>query len=205
MLIGKKVEVVGEASNGMETVKQVRELKPNIVSLELDLATMNGIETCRNIKEREEKTGVLFLTQSSSLYNLRDALAAGGDGLVTKDCGFEEFYRALEILMRGKKHFCPCATELIVSEIKTLRKGQSVKSDPPPLTDREVQMIRLLADGKMIKEIAFELGVSNKTVETHVRNIKEKFTRAGLSPSLANLIKFAIREGLTSEHLNPVG
>jgi two-component system, NarL family, response regulator NreC len=188
------MEVVGEADNGKETVKLAAKVGPHIVVMDVAMPDLNGIEATRKIVGGNPHTKVIALSGHANKEFVREMLTAGASAYVLKKRAYEELARAIREVMKGKKYLSPDIARGVVDDYVEL---SSSISDTPAfivLTDREREVLQQLAEGKSTKEMADELNVSVKTVETHRRNIMQKLNLH----SVAELTKYAIREGVTS-------
>jgi two-component system response regulator NreC len=188
------IKVVGEAENGLEAVEMVDKLSPEVVIMDIAMPGMNGIEATKLIDEKTSHTvKVIGLTMHSDIRYVTKMLKAGASGFLLKDCSSEELVEAIRTVKTGEAYLCTWVKENLAKDYVDILKGDKV-STASVLTSREHEVIKLLADGQSIKEIASRLNVSPKTVETHRQNIMEKL---GIN-NTAELVKYAIREGLTS-------
>jgi len=187
-------ECVAEASGGHEAVQKARKFHPDIVIMDIVLPNLNGIEATRQIKSQQPEIEVVVLSMHATRNYVLQALQAGASAYLPKDCTLEELAAALTSVTKGGMYLSPAITT--AAALKNEAAGISAKNfaDGRPLTRRELQVLRLIADGKSTKEIATTLEVSAKTIETHRKQIMDKLeirTTAGLT-------KYCIREGLTS-------
>ena len=189
----KNIEVVGEASDGIDAVKKAKSLRPHIVIMDLAMPVINGIEATRQINGEMKDIKVIALSMHSDRRFIIEILRAGAKGFVLKQAAFEELVAAINSVYKGNAYLSTDIVDVVVQDYVR----QLIESDSPAyrkLTDRERQVLKLLAEGKSTKEIAYALDVSVKTVESHRLNIRDKM---GID-NLASLTKFAIREGLTT-------
>ena len=182
-------EVVGEAGNGIEAVEVTRRLRPDVVLMDIDMPELSGLEATRRIC-RSPGPRVLIL----SLYDDEDLVAgcldAGAAGYVLKDGPTSQLLFAIEAVHRGERYLSPRALSVVVDHARKGGKGTGTRYDL--ITDREREVLKLLADGFSSKEIATKLKLSVKTVEAHKYNLMRKLdihNRAGL-------VKYAIRKKL---------
>jgi DNA-binding NarL/FixJ family response regulator len=188
------MEVVGEADNGKETVGLASKAGAHVVVMDVAMPDLNGIEATRKIVSLNPNTKVVALSGHANKEFVREMLTAGASAYVLKKRACEELVRAVREVMKGKKYLSPDIAQGVVDDYVEL--SSSVSRNPAfiVLTDREREVLQQLAEGKSTKEMADDLSVSVKTVETHRRNIMEKLNLH----SVAELTKYAIREGVTS-------
>jgi DNA-binding NarL/FixJ family response regulator len=190
------MEVVGEAENGREAVKLAGELSPDLVIMDVTMPDLNGIDATRIITSGSNNTKVIALSMYSDKQFVQGMMQAGASGYLLKDCAFEELVSAIQAVIQGDTYLSPGIAGIVVQDyLNKLTTDRS--SADTVLTNREREVLQLIAEGKSTKEIAARLSVSVKTVETHRRQIMEKL---GIF-SIAELTKYAIREGLTSLHI----
>jgi len=180
------LNVCGEASNGREAVKLAEELKPDIVLLDIDMPELSGIEATRQIKKILPDTEVLIYTMHDAEQLIRRALVAGARGFVLKSDSYNKLIEAIEALANHKPFLNLKASETV---LESFVKNAAESEEDEILTDREREIIQLLAEGKSNKEIASRLDISTRTVETHRRAIMNKL---GVG-SFAELVHYAIR------------
>lgn len=188
------MQVVGEADNGARTIELAASAGPHVVVMDVAMPDLNGIEATRKIVEANPHIKVVALSGHESKEFVRKMLTAGASAYVLKKRAYEELARAIREVMKGKKYLSPDIARGVVDDYIEL--SSSVDENPAfvVLTDREREVLQQLAEGKATKEMADALGVSVKTVETHRRNIMDKLDLH----SVAELTKYAIREGVTS-------
>ena len=187
------MQVVAEASNGRKAVELASKLKPDIVVMDIGMADLNGIEATRQIVSKYPHIKVIILTMHADRRYITEALNAGASGYLTKSCSFEELVNAIRAVSDNKKYLSPEVSGIVIEE--SLNKSKKVNGSIfSLLTLREREVLQLLAEGKTVKEIAFELTVSIKTVHTHRTKVMKKLKINNIS----SLIKYAIQEGLIS-------
>jgi len=187
------MEVIAEAENGRTTVQLSRELKPDVVVMDIAMPDLNGIEATRQILTESPDVKVTALSMLSDTKFVREMLSAGASGYLLKDSAFEELGKALRTVINNQIYLSPKIASLVVKDyLGNIANKDSSAS--PVLTNREREVLQLLAEGKSTKQIASSLYVSVKTIETHRKKIMDKL---GIN-SIAELTKYAVREGLTS-------
>ena len=189
------IEVVGEATNGREAIADMDKLKPNIVLMDLVMPVMDGIEAIRQIKISHPQIQILVLTSFATDDKVFPAIKAGALGYLIKDTGPEELVRAIRQVHQGQLTLHPTIAQKLLKEL-TLTSERP--PSPDPLTDREVEVLKLVARGLSNQEIAETLVVSIATVYTHVSNILDKLHLA----SRTQAALYALREGLASLYDN---
>lgn len=187
------MELVGEASDGLEAVRLAAELRPRLVIMDLSMPGLNGAEAIRRILEDNPLVRVLVLSMHSDRRFVASALGAGASAYLLKDCAFEDLTQAIRAVMGGQTYLTPRIAGVVVDEYRQ-RLRERPASQMDLLTPREREVLQLLAEGHGTKAIAAKLDVSVKTVETHRENIMRKLDLH----SIAELTKFAVKEGLTS-------
>lgn len=188
-----QLEVVGAVTDGGQAVRQVREQEPDVVIMDLSMPDMSGIEATQLIKTERPAVKVLCLSMHSDRGFVMGALDAGASGYVLKDGAKRELLEAIRAVTAGQVYLSPCVARMVVEAAKSNGATPALSL----VTERERQVLKLLAQGSTSKEIADRLHLSVKTVGTHRNHIMEKLN----IHSIAELTKFAIREGLTSvEH-----
>ena len=184
------MEVVGEAASGSEALKKVEELQPDVVLMDISMPGMEGLEATAQIKQRAPGTKVLILTMHEDRRYLLPALKAGAAGYVVKRAADAELIGAIRAVQRGEAFLHPSMAKLLVEEYAGGRASGA--SEGQPLSDREGEVLRLIAEGLSYKEMADRLGISVKTVETYRERIKEKLSLH----SRAELVRYALEQGL---------
>lgn len=185
--------VVGEASDGHEAVTLTRKLKPDVVVMDITMPGLNGIDATRQILAEVPHVRVVGLSMNSDRRYVLATLAAGASGYLLKNAASEELTRALAAVVAGQKYVSPLVADAVIDS--AIRETAPASSpDAKALSMREREVLQLLAEGLTSKEIAAKLGIAVSTIETHRRQIMDKLSLR----SIAELTKYAIREGLTS-------
>jgi DNA-binding NarL/FixJ family response regulator len=187
------LEVVAEADDGRATVRLVRDLAPDVVIMDVAMPDLNGIEATRQIITEFPKIKVIALSMYADRRFVVNMLKAGASGYLLKECAFEELVRAIRLVLNHKTYLSPGVTDIVVKDY--------MQGAPPAeasvfsvLTPREREVLQLMAEGKSTTQIADNLHVSVKTIETHRQQVMHKLN----IHSVAELTKYAIREGLTT-------
>jgi two-component system response regulator NreC len=188
----RDMEVIGEAEDGRKAVKQVAKLSPEIVVMDIEMPNLNGIDATRQISGRKKPISVIALSAHTDRRYVTEMLKAGAKGYLLKHTAGDELLNAIRTVKKGKTYLSPEIAETVAEECRR----QSTEATLPfaQLSEREREVLQMLAEGKARKEIAADLCVSVKTIATHVENIMEKLNLH----SVAELTKYAIRQGLTS-------
>ena len=187
------MEVVAEAENGRIAVRLAGEIAPDVVIMDLTMPDLNGVEATRQIVADSPDVKIIALSMHSDSLFVTEMLKSGAAGYLLKDCAFEELAKAIRIVLEGKIYLSPSISGVVVEDyILRLSKTEFVNADA--LSDREREVLQLMAEGSSTKQIAVKLHISIKTVETHRRQIMNKLD----IHTIAELTKYAIRKGLTS-------
>lgn len=188
--------VVGEASDGDEAVALARELHPDLVIIDVVMGGRDGIEATRRIRAELPRTAVIALSMHADRRFVSEMLRAGALGYLVKDSAFEELAQAVRTVMEGRPYLGAAITGSLVEDFVRQSSARDTAASSPlhMLTAREQEVLRLLADGKRVKEIAQLLNISAKTVESHRQNIMDKLE----IHSTIELTRYALREGLTT-------
>jgi len=184
-------EVVAEAVNGRDAVEKTKQIKPDIAILDISMPLLNGLEAARQIVKSVEQTKVLVLTVHDSDPLIQQVLEAGARGYMLKSDAGRDLVTAVDALRRNKTFFTPKVAQMVLEGY--LGKNPQGKADPEEgrfrLTNRQKEIVQLLAEGKSSKEVASALGLSVKTAETHRANIMRRLD----CHSVTALVRYAIR------------
>jgi DNA-binding NarL/FixJ family response regulator len=186
------IEVVGAVEDGRKALELVREIKPDIVIMDISMPNLNGIDATRKIVGEMDNVKVIALSIHSSRRFVTEMLKTGASGYILKECLFNELLDAIQTVRKGGIYLSPRITGVVVDDYVKRLSGE-YQPESPTLSTREREVLQLLAEGKSTKEIALHLHVSAKTVESNRRNIMDKLS----IHSVAELTKYAVREGLT--------
>ncbi|MGA9755341.1 MAG: response regulator transcription factor [Desulfobaccales bacterium] len=187
------VEVVGEASDGLELLRLLHEVTPNLVILDISMPNLRGLEATREIKMVNPGVKVLILTMHKDREYLYHALTAGAEGYLLKEDADGELIAAIETLRKGGTFISPLlSTQMADIFVEKFRSGGELRAAPgEPLTVREREIIKLIAEGKSSKEIGELLFISSRTAQHHRANIMRKLH----VKKTADLVKYAIQKG----------
>lgn len=190
-------EIKGSARNGKEGLQLAEVLNPDIILMDIDMPIMNGLEATRRIKAINSETKVIILTMHNEVSLIKKVMSIGADGYLLKNADREEFHNALCAVSKGKNHFSAEVTETLLNPSKKANGSFEIDTDTvqlSKLTEREVDILKLIAEGLSNKEIGDQLFISHRTVDTHRTNLMKKLE----VHNIAGLIKFAIKSGMVS-------
>jgi NarL family two-component system response regulator LiaR len=183
------LELVGEAADGLEAVQMARSLQPDVIMIDLIMPRMGGIEAIEIIKAENSGVGILVLTSFAEDDKVYSAIKAGALGYRLKDASPQELLTAIREVYRGEPSMDPAIAQKLMRE---LQRSSDLPPTEEPLTEREVEVLKLVAQGKPNQEIAETLVISERTVRTHVSNILSKLHLANRTQAAL----YALREGL---------
>ena len=185
------IEIVAQAENGQEAIKKAKELKPDIVIMDLSLPIINGVDATRILQKELPDTKVLVLSMHVEKNYIKEALESGAYGYLFKDCTYDQLIEAIITVNQGKKYLSDKITEVLIQDY--LNK-EVVSEGSPELSERESEILKLIAEGKTTREISDLLFISVKTVGTHKQHILENLH----FKTTADIIKYAIKKGIVS-------
>ena len=186
------IHVVGEANDGEEVLQVVGQEHPDVVVMDLTMPKLSGIDATRRITESGSRAKILVLSMHESPGYVEEVLRAGASGYLLKDSASEELVQAIDAIRRGDSYLSPAITQQVVDALA--HPADRPTSAVSVLSERERQVLTLIAEGLSSKEIAREFGVSLKTVESHRANLMDKLEIHKVS----GLVRFAIRVGLVT-------
>jgi len=184
-------KVIGQTKDGQSTVELAKELLPDVVIMDIGMPDLNGMEATRRIAQECPQVSVVGLSMHSSNKYVREMFRAGAKAYLLKDCPFEELAQAIRIVAEGKTYVSPSVGQIVIEDYVSSPADQN--SAFRILSQREREVLQLLAEGKTTKQVAKQLHISPKTVEAHRLRIMNKLE----IDNLAQLTKYALREGLT--------
>jgi DNA-binding NarL/FixJ family response regulator len=188
------IEVIGEAQDGEQAVERATELMPDVVLMDVRMPRRTGIEATQRIKELLPHVKILVLTNSDEEADLYDSIKAGASGYLLKEISDEEVADSIRSVVQGHSRISPAMASKLLSEFQAMTKREDDRQPlaPPRLTDRELQVLRLVAKGLANRDIAGQLFISENTVKNHIRNILEKLQLH----SRMEAVIYAVREKL---------
>lgn len=186
-----EIEVLSEACNGEEAVAKARSLQPDIILMDISMPGMNGITATKAIKKDNPDIGVIMLTMLDQETYVYEAVKAGATGYLLKNAGFDELVKAIKEVSKGGATLHPEAQAQLLKEYVFLARSNR---DTYGLSNREIEVLHLLADGMSNKEIALQLYISDQTVKTHIAHI---FNKLGVSDR-TEAVAAALRTGLVT-------
>ncbi len=194
LLKANDIDVVGEASDGLEALEKTRQLKPDVILMDIKMPNCNGLEATRLIKAEMPEIKIIILTASDDDEALFEAIKSGAEGYLLKNIKAEEFLGYLSGVVKGEAAIPPLvATKIIAEFARQSTKGAKTSDSESELTAREIDVLRLVTAGALNKEIAVTLSISDNTVKYHLRNIMEKLHLR----NRAQVAAYAVSRGLT--------
>jgi DNA-binding NarL/FixJ family response regulator len=194
MLLGveEDIEVVGEAGDGVAATELAATAVPDVVLMDVRMPKRSGIEACASIKDVAPSAKIIMLTVSDEEADLYDAVKNGASGYLLKDSSIDEVAQAIRVVAEGQSLISPSMAVKLLDEFKQMTRSDRQQVPTPRLTDRELEVLKLVAQGLNNREIAKRLFISENTVKNHVRNILEKLQLH----SRMEAVMYAVREKL---------
>lgn len=190
LTLDEDFEIVGEAMNGSQALQLARELQPDVILMDLLMPEMDGVTATAAVRKELPDTEVIALTSVLEDNAVIGAVRAGAIGYLLKDTESDELIRAIKAAAMGQVQLSPKAAERLMREVRT-------PESPEALTDRETEVLRLLAQGKANKEIAHMLTIGEKTVKTHVSNILSKLNVSSRTQAALYAVRIGLVESLS--------
>jgi len=187
-------EVVGEATEGREAVRMAEELAPDVVIMDIAMPNLNGIQATTQLVKKNPQIAVIILSMYSDETYLMRTLAAGAKGYLLKDSADVDLHRAVEVVAQGKPFFSPSIADTLLEDYMRQLQQRGLQDSYDLLTEREKEILQLLAEGKSNKDVAAVLSLSINTVETHRTRIMQKLDLH----STADIVLYAVRKGIIS-------
>ena len=186
------MEVVGEAQTGRETIRMARQKKPDVLIMDISMPDTNGIEAAKKILAALPGIKIIALSMHSERILVREMIQAGAHAFLLKECAFDELIAAVKSVLNNQTAMSKKIADIVIHDY--VRQAHAAAPAPKPgLSDREMEVLQMVAEGLPTKAMAHRMGLSIKTVETHRQQIMKKLDLH----SVAALTKYAIREGLT--------
>ncbi len=186
----KDIQVLAQAENGKEAIDLAYNLHPDVVVMDIDMPVMDGVQATSRLRDELPEVKVIALTMHSKTQVIRKMLEAGAMGYLSKNCTSDELVKAINIVNSGGKYLSEEITDIVIKDY--LSKDEETSSKSEDLSEREVEILKLIVDGMPVSTIADKLFVSVKTVNTHRQNILEKLDLK----STADLVKYALKKGI---------
>ncbi len=186
------IEVVGEAADGREAIQLAEALRPHVVVMDLNMPGLNGLEATARIKRRCPDVNVLILSMHANEEYVLQVLRSGASGYLLKDSATEDLVAGIQAVYAGEAYLSPRISKTVIAEYVRRTEVEAQRLPHELLTPREREILQLIAEGRTSKEIASELHLSIKTVETHRANLMDKLN----IHNRVGLIRYAIRAGI---------
>ena len=187
-----QIKVVGQAGNGQEAIEMARTLKPDVVIMDLSLPVVNGVDATRILHQELPDIKILVLSMHADKHFIKEALEAGASGYLFKNCTYSQLIEAINTVYQGKKYLSAKITEVLIDDY--LNKDEDAMGIQQELTERESEILKLIAEGVSARDISAQLFISVKTVGTHKQHLLEKLKLK----STVDIIKYAIKKGIIS-------
>lgn len=188
------IEVVGEASDGRQAIERAEQDRPNVVVMDIAMPRLNGIDATAQIMKHDPRTGIVILSMYSDEEYLLRALTAGAKGYLLKDSAESELVNAVRMVAAGKPFFSPDISKTLLEDYLRQLRQRGLNDSYELLSDREKEVLQLLAEGKTNKEVATVLNLSPYTVETHRTHLMQKLNLH----NTAEIVLYAVRKKLIS-------
>ncbi len=194
LLEAENMEVVGEASDGREAVKMAGDLSPDVIVMDIAMPHLNGIDATARIVKQNPKIGVVMLSMHADEGYLVRALTAGAKGYLLKDSAEADLVRAVQAVAGGKSYFSPAIANTLLDDYMRYLQQRGLEDSYDLLTEREKEVLQLLAEGKSNKEVATLLNLSVYTIETHRTHLMQKLNLH----NTAEIVLYAVRKKIIS-------
>jgi len=187
-----EMEVVGEAADGREAVRLAAEVNPDITIMDIGMPLLNGLDASAQIVRENERAGIIILSMHTDESYILRALNAGAKGYLLKDHADEDIERAIRSVAKGRPYFSPSIAQALLKDYVNLMRERHLQDSYDLLTEREREVLQLLAEGKSNKEAATVLNVSPYTIETHRTNLMQKLNLH----NTAEIVLYAVRKAI---------
>lgn len=188
-----EIEVIGQAADGKEAVAKTRELLPDVVLMDISMPNMNGVEATRQIKKENPQIGVVVLTMYADEEYIFDLVRAGAAGYLLKDADSAQIAKAIRAVSKGESMIHPAIAAKILNEFTHLsgkdKKVHKAARSEDDLSEREITVLKFMAEGKSNKEIANELNLSDKTIKNHIHHIFQKLNVTDRTKAVISAVK----------------
>jgi DNA-binding NarL/FixJ family response regulator len=188
----KDIEILAQAENGLDVIAKAKELNPDVIIMDIGMPVLNGVEATGKLLKELPAIKVIALSMHSDKQYIKGMLEAGASGYLFKNCAYDELIEAIHTVNAGKKYLSDKITEIMIQDY--LGKEESIPETDSELTERESEILKLIAEGVSTSEISELLFVSVKTIGTHKQHLLEKLN---LKTS-TDLVKYAIKKGIIS-------
>lgn len=189
-------EVIGEASDGREAITITDELAPDVIIMDIGMPNLNGIQAAAQIVKKNPQVGIIILSMHSDETYLTRTLAAGAKGYLLKENAEVDLERAVRLVAQGKPYFSPAIASTLLEDYMRQMQERGLQDSYDLLTEREKEILQLLAEGKTNKDVALLLNLSPNTVETHRTRLMQKLDLH----STAEIVLYAVRKQIISYH-----
>jgi two-component system, NarL family, response regulator DegU len=184
-------DVVGEAQDGVEAVEMAERVVPDVILMDVSMPNCNGVEACRQVKQRISGTRVVMLTMHADKEVLTDAIRAGASGYLVKDCSTDEIAEAVRMAAQGDTVLSPQLAKSMLDEVRRLDEKARAE-DERVVTKREEEVLQLIADGCSTPEVAERLYISQKTVKNHLASIYQKLDARDRTQAVLQAVRMGI-------------
>jgi DNA-binding NarL/FixJ family response regulator len=188
----KDIEILAQAGNGKEAIAKARELNPDVLIMDIGMPVMDGVEATRKLLQELPGSRVIALSMHADKQYIKGMFEAGASGYLFKNCAYNELITAIRTVHEGKKYLSDRITEIMIQDY--LGKEEAIPAGDNELTEREAEILKLIAEGVSTNEISERLFVSIKTIGTHKQHILEKLNLK----TTTDLVKYAIKKGIIS-------
>jgi DNA-binding NarL/FixJ family response regulator len=186
------IEILAQAENGNEAISKAKELEPDVVLMDIGMPVLDGVEATRKLFDELPSMKVIALSMHANKQYIKGMFEAGASGYLFKNCAYDELIKAIRTVYNGKKYLSDAITEIMIQDY--LGKEEDLPQTDSELTERESEILKLIAEGVSVSDISDQLFVSIKTIGTHKQHILEKLNLK----STTDIVKYAIKKGIIS-------
>jgi len=187
-----EVEVIAQAVNGIDAIDKAKKMRPDVLIMDINMPEMDGVEATSQLLKEVSEMKIIGLSIHANKQYIKGMLEAGSSGYLFKNCSYDELIKAIQTVHSGKKYLSEKITEILIQEY--LNKEEIGPSTSSELTDRESEILKLIAEGISVSDISNQLFVSIKTINTHKQHILEKLNLK----TTTDIIKYALKKGIIS-------